>query len=160
MKGLDLLHLTIAKGKKEFFKMKQSFKWNKVKLGESLFSRWILLFGIMLEIKEGVSYLLRIKITLYGSSWHDILITMQRSCNSGVVYFSRYSRKVFNLHILCATCTYMQIHIFSKFYNLLYLLLMWEIWETIILLQLCILLSYVPAKANTVLSAPKISCLI
>ena len=87
IKGLDLLHSTIAKGKKEFLKY-LCLMWNKVKLGESLFFRWMLLFGIMLERKEGVSYHLRIIITLYGSSCHDILITMQRNCNFEIVYFS------------------------------------------------------------------------
>ena len=99
--------------------------------------------GIMLE-RKGVSYLLRIIITLYGSSCHDILITMQRSCNFEIVYFSRYSRKVFNFNILRERCTYMQIHMFRKFYNLLCLSMVWEIWEIVILIQLNILFSCVP----------------
>ena len=137
------MHFNYCKRKEKSFLKYFCFKWNKVTLGESLFSRWMLLFGIMLE-RKGVSYLLRIKITLYGSSWHDILITM-RSCNSEIVYFSHYSRKVFHLHIFRAPCSYMQIHMFSEFYyNLLCLLLLWEIWEKIILIQFCILFSYVP----------------
>ena len=137
------MHSTIAKGKKEFLKY-LCFKWNKFSLGESLFSQWMLLCGIMLERKEGVSYLLRIKIIFYGVSWHEILITMGRNCNFEIVYFSHYSRKLFNFHIHRAPCTYMQIHMFSEFYSLLSLLLIWETWETIILIQLCILFSYVP----------------
>ena len=136
------MHSTIAKGKKDFFNFLR-LKWNKVKLGESLFSRWMLLFSIMLE-RKGVSYLLRIIITLYGSPCHDILITIERSCNFGIVYFARYSRKVFNFHILREPCTYMQIHMFSEFYDLLCLSLICEIWEIIILTQLCILFCCVP----------------
>ena len=132
-----------CKRKERLFKFLR-LKWNKVKLGESLFSRWMLLFSIMLERKEGLSYLLRIIITLYGSPCHDILITIERSCNFEIVYFARYSRKVFNFHILREPCTYMQIHMFSEFYNLLCLLLIWDIWEIIILIQLCILFSCVP----------------
>ena len=49
------------------------------------------------------------------------------------------------------------MHLYADKY-VLCLLLIWEIWEIIILIQLCILFSF--ARANTVLIAPKISCLV
>ena len=112
------MHSTTAKGKKEFLKY-LCLRANKFKWGESLFSQQMLLFGINLERNEGASYLLWIIITLYGSSRHDIFITMQRSCNFQIVYFSRYSRKI-NFQILRASCTYMEIHMFSEFGNVLF----------------------------------------
>ena len=125
---------TIAKGTKEFLQY-LCFNWNKVKLGESLFSRWISwhLFDIMVERKEGVSYLLKIKITLYGSSWHEILIKMRRSCNSERVYslsliFGIDMRNMRNSHSNIVSCVFC----FPSF----------------------------PAKVNTVLSTPKISYLV
>ena len=62
----------IAKGTKKFLQY-FCFKWNRVKLGESLFSWWMLLFHILVERKKGVLYLLRIKIILYGTGWPLIL---------------------------------------------------------------------------------------
>ena len=86
-------------------------KWKKVRSGKSLSSRWVLLFGIILERNEGVLYLLSIIITLYGWSCRDILMTMQRSCNFEKIYFPFFYRKLFNFHILYGPCSYMQIWI-------------------------------------------------
>ena len=40
------------------------------------------------------------------------------------------------------------------------LLLIWEIWQIVIPIQLCIFFSYLRCLSNTVLCAPKINCLV
>ena len=83
----------------------------------------MLLFGIMLKRNDEISNLLSIIITLYGCSFCDILITVQRSCNFETVYFSRYreSSLIFIYSVHHAPYTHTDICIYIYIYIYIYI---------------------------------------